>query len=76
MPDISMCGSTECPSRDTCYRATATPSEYQSWADFEATRNGRERCDSYIEYRRHPTFVFHEQSSSDPRPVSFLESEL
>lgn len=49
MPDISMCASNECPSRDTCYRATATPSEHQSWADFEATRNGRERCDSYIE---------------------------
>jgi len=49
MPDISMCASTECPSRHTCYRATAIRSEHQSWRDFEATRKGRERCDSYIE---------------------------
>lgn len=45
MPDISMCASEQCPSRDTCYRHTATPGEYQSWADYEATREGRDRCE-------------------------------
>lgn len=52
MPDISMCSSDKCPSRDTCYRHTATPSEYQWWADFEATRDGRDRCDHYANVKR------------------------
>lgn len=29
MPDITMCNSTECPSRGKCYRHEATPNEWQ-----------------------------------------------
>lgn len=49
-----MCASEQCPSRDTCYRHTATPGEYQSWADYEATREGRDRCYHYRERRPKP----------------------
>lgn len=28
MPDITMCGGAECPLKESCYRFTATPSEY------------------------------------------------
>jgi len=31
MPDIAMCNGDGCAKRDTCYRATATPSYYQSY---------------------------------------------
>ena len=29
MPDITMCTGYVCPLRDSCYRFTATPSEYR-----------------------------------------------
>jgi hypothetical protein len=45
MPDISMCLSTSCPSRLTCYRFTATPSERQTYADFRPDESGK--CDYY-----------------------------
>lgn len=37
MPDITMCPGDKCPRKSDCYRATATPSERQSyfaWAPF------------------------------------------
>jgi hypothetical protein len=30
-PDITMCQGTNCPEKETCYRYTAKPSEYQSY---------------------------------------------
>lgn len=39
MPDISMCLSENCPIKDSCYRAQAKPSAYQSWCDFEYSCN-------------------------------------
>lgn len=29
MPDITMCKGRDCPLRESCYRYTATPSEYR-----------------------------------------------
>lgn len=29
MPDIAMCHGEDCPSKQTCYRFLATPSEYR-----------------------------------------------
>lgn len=37
MPDISLCRSTSCSKRESCYRATATPSRWQSYFSPEAT---------------------------------------
>ena len=34
MPDISMCQNVDCPFHESCYRFNATPSDYQSYADF------------------------------------------
>lgn len=34
--DISMCTDHHCPVKETCLRYTATPSMYQSYADFKA----------------------------------------
>ncbi len=58
MPDISMCQglnvstNTMCPKRNTCYRFTATPSEFwQSYftdAPFTTIRN-KHQCDYLIE---------------------------
>ena len=35
MADIAMCSNTKCPLRSTCYRALATPGEWQSYANFQ-----------------------------------------
>jgi len=36
MPDITMCQTTHfCDQKEFCYRWNATPSEYQSYANFE-----------------------------------------
>jgi hypothetical protein len=36
MADITMCVNTLCPNASSCYRVTATPSEYwQSYCDFK-----------------------------------------
>ena len=34
MPDITMCSGQNCPIKQSCYRFTAKPSRYQSYADF------------------------------------------
>lgn len=45
MPDIAMCLNEECPLKETCYRFTATPSEYwQSYMDFKY----EDGCKDYI----------------------------
>lgn len=35
MPDIMMCASKNCTKRENCYRFTAIPNDFQSYADFE-----------------------------------------
>ena len=45
MPDISMCENQTCPLKSTCYRFNATPSSYQSYADFKPNKDGV--CDAY-----------------------------
>lgn len=48
MPDITMCTNESCTLRDKCRRATATPSSYQSYAEFEPTKeNGEETCEYF-----------------------------
>lgn len=45
MPDISMCKSKLCPLKDSCYRYTAKPSDWQSYADFAPDDKGK--CDYF-----------------------------
>lgn len=45
MPDITKCTNEECPLKETCYRYTVEPDEYQSYAKFEITKNGS--CENY-----------------------------
>lgn len=45
MPDISMCHGAACAIRDRCYRFTAKPNEWQSYADFD-TNSGR-KCEFF-----------------------------
>lgn len=49
MPDITMCENHMCPKKRQCYRAIATPSDYQSVAFFGYTvgANGVE-CENYM----------------------------
>ena len=35
MADITMCSQKLCPNATHCYRAQATPGEWQAYADFE-----------------------------------------
>ena len=57
MPDITMCASTTCPVRETCYRNEAsgtTPSDFrQSW--FMDRRE--EPCDSYWPRQQTTSYV-------------------
>lgn len=40
MPDITMCMTKDCPKKETCYRAQATPDKYmQSYSDFKEVCN-------------------------------------
>lgn len=48
MPDISKCADSECPSKQTCYRFIAPPSQYQAYSEFGRLVNAP-RCDDYIE---------------------------
>ncbi len=47
MADITMCDNQECDARAKCYRATAEPSAWQSWAIFEPREAGG--CEHFIE---------------------------
>jgi hypothetical protein len=41
MPDLTMCRPVQpCPRQERCYRFTATPDEWQSWAAFEPKVSG------------------------------------
>lgn len=47
MPDITKCEDTLCPSKETCYRYTATASEYyQSYGKFNREEDAY-NCDMY-----------------------------
>lgn len=46
MPDISMCGDDECPSRMQCWRFMATPSFRQSFTCYDRSPDD-ERCGSF-----------------------------
>lgn len=52
MPDISMCLSDNCPMRDSCYRAQAKSSQYQSWCNFEYTCNEESGFCDYIKLNK------------------------
>jgi hypothetical protein len=45
MPDITMCLGTNCPHKETCYRFTAKPSDYQSYFMTPPIKEGK--CDMY-----------------------------
>jgi hypothetical protein len=45
MPDITMCPGTNCTYKETCYRYTAKPSDYQSWFMEAPIKEGK--CDVY-----------------------------
>jgi hypothetical protein len=48
MPDITMCDGKKCDLATTCYRYTATPSEFRQSYFFTAPNKGLE-CDYYWE---------------------------
>lgn len=43
MTDIALCSNKDCPLKDSCYRFTAKPEEYQWYADFD-----EDDCEFYI----------------------------
>lgn len=45
MPDISMCTDHGCSLRDKCYRYTATPGMWQTYAGFSQDEDGN--CDYF-----------------------------
>lgn len=45
MPDITMCMSTTCTQKDSCYRSQAIPSYWQSYSNFNQDEN--EKCNNY-----------------------------
>jgi hypothetical protein len=45
MPDITMCPGTNCPHKETCYRFTAEPSDYQAYFTVPPLKNGQ--CEMY-----------------------------
>ena len=48
MPDISLCISTICPSKEKCYRATAIPNtHWQSYMQFEVPK-GKKKCSHFM----------------------------
>jgi len=44
-PDITMCEGTDCPNKETCYRFTAKPSDYQSYFMKPPIKEGK--CEYY-----------------------------
>lgn len=45
MSDATMCANPTCQKRETCHRATATPSHWQSYSHFKPAADGE--CDHY-----------------------------
>lgn len=52
MPDITMCSSQYCPEKNNCYRATAKPSEHQSWSNFEYMCNENNGFEDFISNKK------------------------
>jgi hypothetical protein len=50
MPDITMCIGNECLIKNYCFRFTAKPSGWQSFADFRCKEDGK--CDHFLQDRR------------------------
>lgn len=50
MPDISMCLNKTCPSKDQCYRFTATPDEH--WQSYGGFTPDGDRCEFFMQDRR------------------------
>lgn len=44
-PDITMCVGTDCPQKETCYRYTVKPSDYQSYFINPPIKHGK--CEMY-----------------------------
>lgn len=42
MPDITMCMKKDCPLKMGCYRATAKPNKWQSYASFDECNEDNE----------------------------------
>jgi len=48
MPDITMCEGQDCPLKESCYRYTATPSEFrQSYFIDPPYNEEKKECDHY-----------------------------
>ncbi len=47
MPDIAMCNNEKCPSKESCYRYTAIPSDWQSYDYSFAPKEGEGKCEYY-----------------------------
>ena len=45
MPDIAKCLGTDCPYKETCYRYTSEPSDWQSYFSVPPIKDGK--CDMY-----------------------------
>jgi hypothetical protein len=45
MPDIAKCLGTGCPQKETCYRYTAKPSDWQSYFSVPPIKDGK--CEMY-----------------------------
>jgi hypothetical protein len=45
MPDITMCLGTDCPYKETCYRYTSEPRDWQSYFSVPPIKDGK--CDMY-----------------------------
>lgn len=48
MADMTMCSSENCPEINSCYRATAKPTKWQSWSNFEYTCNEESGFEDFI----------------------------
>lgn len=48
MPDISMCSGDNCEKKETCYRFTAKPGEWQSYLRIDDPAN----CEMYLESKK------------------------
>lgn len=53
MPDITMCSGKDCPLKETCYRYTATPSEFMQSYFIQAPYDKEyETCGHYWEDKK------------------------
>jgi hypothetical protein len=48
--DITKCYNTDCPQKESCFRFTAPPAEWQSFAHFEPNETTG-RCEHYWEVK-------------------------